>query len=636
MLLRLIRLGLATGLILQLFGCNDPHASSSPVSNSIDATPSMHTAAAVVGAGGSTVSVAFVSSDGRAITDLTVNGLGSLPAGWTGPASFLCSTVTTGSGCVLNLTYAPTAGGTGTLKLAYWFINGQGAATTGTVDIPYSATTSDNVTTTASPTGQIAAVTGDGTEHVTLTFTTDDGLPASNLTLTSGLSPLPSGWSSTAQSFSCANVSTGNACQLSLAYAPTAAGSGTLTFGYSYTDDAGEAKTGSANIPYSATTDDNVVYVQSPGGQVGATVNGAGTAVTITFTTDDGQPATGLTISSGLGSLPGDWGGPGSFSCATISSGTGCQLSLTYAPTTQDSGTLSLVYQYNSDLGNAKSGTVNISYAAASPHLYIANLFSVLDECTLASDGSLSSCAATPAGGGGSSAPAGIAFNGTAAYVTDFYGGNVYLCAVGSDGSFSSCAVALSSVSYPWALAINGNYLYVTSDSTVGHTTYCQIGTDGALSSCAATASPTNLVNGIAIGGGYAYLSALNPAETGYQVDVCTVNSDGSLTGCAATGSGFSDPQFITLSGGHAYIGNQQNSTVGVCSIGSAGALTGCSNSSVGSEPNGIAIFGNHAYVTDDNDNIYKCTVGGGGALGSCAPSNGGATFTAPQQIVVH
>lgn len=633
--LRLARLGLATGLILQLIACNDPHASSPLASNSIDATPSVQSAAAVVGARGETVTVAFVSSDGRPITDLTVSGLGSLPSGWSGPASFGCGTVTTGSGCVLNLTYSPTRGASGTLTLSYWFMNSAGNAVTGKLAIPYSATTSDNVMATASPTGQIAAVASDGTQQVTLTFTTDDGQPASNLTLTSGLSSLPAGWSSTAQSFSCASVSTGNACQLSLAYAPTAAGGGTLTLGYSYTDDAGEAKTGSINISYSATTDDNVIYAQSPNGQVNATINGGGTAVTVTFTTDDGQPATGLTVNSGLSSLPGDWSGPGSFSCATISGGTGCRLALTYAPTTVDSGTLSLGYRYDSDSGNAKSGTVNISYAATAPHVYIPNLFSVLYACTLGSDGSLSSCAATPASGG-SGSPSGIAFNGATVYVTDFYAGNVYLCAANGDGSFSSCAVALSGLVSPWALAINGGYLYITSDSTMGSTIDCRIGADGALSNCASTASGTNLVNGIAVGGGHAYLSALNPPQTGYEVDVCTVEADGSLTGCTPTGSGFSDPQFITLSGGYAYIGNQQSSTVAVCSIGSGGILTSCANSAVGFEPNGVAIFGNDAYVTDDDDNIYKCTVGTGGSLGSCAASNGGATFRAPQQIVIH
>lgn len=636
----MVRLGLAAGLILQLAGCNGSHHPSLPSpagidSNSIDATPSSQSAAAVVGGQSQTVTVTFVSSDGLSVTDLTVNGLDGLPSGWSGPASFTCSTVTTGSGCVLDLKYAPTAAASGTLKVGYSFTNHAGAAMTGTVAVPYSATTSNNVTATASPTGQITAVVGDGTVPVTLTFTTDDGNPVSNLTLTSALSSLPAGWSSTAQSFSCASVSTGNTCQLSFGYAPTSAGTGTLTLAYGYTDNAGEAKTGSVNMPYAATTDDNVIYVQSPNGQVNATINGGGTTVTVTFTTDDGQPATDLSIDSGLSSLPGDWSGPGSFSCATISAGTVCKLSLTYAPTAVDSGTLSLGYRYDSDSGSAKTGTVNISYAATMPHLYVANLFSVLYECALDGAGSLSSCTATPASGG-SGSPAGIAFNGATVYVTDFYAGKVDLCTVSGDGSFSNCAVALSGLTSPWALAISNDYLYITSDSTLGATTYCQIGTDGALSNCSSTASGTNLVNGIAIGGGYAYLSALNPPQTGYIVDVCTVNGDGSLTGCASTGSGFSDPQFITLSGGYAYIGNQQSSTVGVCSIGSGGALTGCANSPVGSMPNGIAIFGSDAYVSDDNDNIYKCTVGAGGSLGSCAASDGGATFNAPQQLVIH
>ncbi len=633
MVSRIVRVGLAAGLLLQLAGCNGSHDSSLPSHtadyNSIDATPSVQTAAAVVGGQKQTVTITFVSSDGRPISPLSVNTLSDLPSGWSGPGSFSCGSVTTGSGCVLDLTYAPTAGGTGTLNVGYSFTNNGGEAMTGTVAIPYSATTKDNVTGTASPAGQIAAVVGDGTVPVSLTFTTDDGRAASDLTLTSPLGSLPAGWSSTAQSFSCATVSTGNACQLSVGYAPTAAGTGTLTLNYSYTDDAGEAKTGSVNIPYTATTDDNVIYTQSPSGQVNATVNGGGAAVTVTFTTDDGQPATGLSL-SGLGSLPGDWSGPSSFSCATVSSGTICQLSLIYAPTTVDSGTISLGYQYDSDSGSAKSGTVNISYAATMPHLYVANLFSVLYECALGSGGSLSSCVATPASGG-SASPAGIAFDGATVYVTDFYAGNVDLCSVNSDGSFSNCGVALSGLTSPWALAIGNGYLYITSDNGTGHTVYCQIGTNGALSGCSNTASGLNLVNGIAVGGGYAYLSG-----NSNNVDVCTVNSDGSLTGCAATGSGFDDPQFVTLSGGYAYVGNQQSSTVAVCTIGTGGTLTGCANSPVGNMPNGIAVYGNDAYVSDDNDNIYKCVVGTGGSLGSCAASNGGASFSAPQQLVIH
>jgi hypothetical protein len=48
-------------------------------------------------------------------------------------------------------------------------------------------------------------------------------------------------------------VSVGAGCQLALTYAPTAAATGTLTLGFSYTNDAGIAKTGTVSIAYTAT-----------------------------------------------------------------------------------------------------------------------------------------------------------------------------------------------------------------------------------------------------------------------------------------------------------------------------------------------------------------------------------------------
>jgi hypothetical protein len=629
----LIWCGVAAAMALQLAACNG----SSPlvIPNAAQATPSVQTAQAVVGGDSQSISIVFASSDTQPISNLSVGGLANLPSGWSGPASFGCASVMSGSGCVLNLTFAPSTGGTGTLSLMYSYTNSVDRTLSGTVAIPYSATANDVVNATVGPTPPVTALAGSGSQNVLVTFMTSDGLAASNLTLTSSLSSLPSGWSSTSNSFSCATVSTGNVCQLALTFTPQTAGSGTLTLNYGYTDNAGNAASGSVNIPYAGTTDDTVAGTISPTGQITAPQNG-NTAVSVTFATSDGQPAANLTITGGLSSLPSDWSGPASFSCSTVSDGTTCELSLTYAPTSVDSGTVALTYQYVNDAGDDETGSVNISYATATPHLYVANLFSTLDECVLGAGGSLTSCAATPSSGG-SSSPAGIAFNGNNVYVTDFYAGEVWLCAVNADGSFSSCAIAASGLTAPWALAISGSYLYITSDSTLGTTTYCQIGTGGALSNCAATASGTNLVNGVAVGGGYAYLTALNPAETGYVVDVCTVNSDGSLTGCTSTGSGFSDPQFVTLSGGYAYIGNQQSSSVAVCTIGSGGALTSCANSSVGSEPNGVAIYGSNAYVSDDDDNIYECTLASGGSsLTGCAVSDGGATFNAPQQLAIH
>jgi hypothetical protein len=118
------------------------------------------------------------------------------------------------------------------------------------VNIPYRATTNDNILGTPSPSPLAVAVAS--TTPVTITFTTDDGNVANNLSVTSNLGALPSGWSSAAGSFACANVSTGTGCSLGLTYAPTAAAAGTLTVTYSYDDDSGTAKTGSASIPFTA------------------------------------------------------------------------------------------------------------------------------------------------------------------------------------------------------------------------------------------------------------------------------------------------------------------------------------------------------------------------------------------------
>ena len=44
--------------------------------------------------------------------------------------------------------------------------------------------------------------------------------------------------------------------------------------------------------------------------------------------------------------------------------GTGCLLSLVYAPTIADSGTLNLQFSYLNDSGLSRSGTVSIAYTA--------------------------------------------------------------------------------------------------------------------------------------------------------------------------------------------------------------------------------------------------------------------------------
>src|SRR6185437_3087346 len=144
-----------------------------------------------------------------------------------------------------------------------------------------------------------------GSQAVAVTFTTDDGRPATALQITGGLSTLPAGWSSTAAGFSCGGFSSGNTCQLPLTYAPAAPGSGTLALSYTYRNNSGESKQGSLNIAYRATANDNVVG--TPSVNPLAVVTGTSTDVDITFTTDDGNPASSLLLTSDLSTLPLGW-----------------------------------------------------------------------------------------------------------------------------------------------------------------------------------------------------------------------------------------------------------------------------------------------------------------------------------------
>jgi hypothetical protein len=56
-----------------------------------------------------------------------------------GPAGFSCAAVSTGSGSVLNLIYAPVAADSGTLTLDFSYPNDFGIAKMGTVSIAYFA-----------------------------------------------------------------------------------------------------------------------------------------------------------------------------------------------------------------------------------------------------------------------------------------------------------------------------------------------------------------------------------------------------------------------------------------------------------------------------------------------------------------
>jgi uncharacterized protein YbdZ (MbtH family) len=333
--------------------------------NDVSATASVGSVSVALGTS-QTISVSFTSTDGLPITAFSVYGsLGALPAGWTAPSSLTCATVGPGSGCVLTLTYMPTLIETGALSLDCVYVDNGGLPRTPgpCLTLSYASTAANNVVASVSPSGEIDAAIGAGKRSVNVTFTTDDGNAATALSLTPGT--LPAGWSSTVAGLSCAVVSTGSGCQLPLAFSPTATSNGTLTLNYNYVDGSGTARSGAVNIPYATTSNGTVAASVAPTGQINAAMTGGSRSVAVTFTTEAGKTATGLSVLTDLTKLPPGWSSAANtFGCDSVSTGNGCQLQLQYKPTALTAGTLSLRYEYDDASGVPNFGVVNVAYAA--------------------------------------------------------------------------------------------------------------------------------------------------------------------------------------------------------------------------------------------------------------------------------
>jgi len=355
--------GAAGGSAANTGGFTSAPASVDGTHDSVVATPQSNLVSVEVGMK-QTVSITFTSSDGRTISGFALSsGTGAaLPAGWSGPANFGCASLSTGSSCVLNLTFTPSMyQADQTLTLGYVYVdNATDPVINGSMTLAYQATTDDNVVAALSSVGQVNATVNTGSQTVTATFTTDDGHPASGLTVTSDPSMLPPGWTAPGAS-TCATVSDGTACQLAWVYSPTAPGNGTLTVDYAFNDDSGTPKTSSFNVNYAATANDNVIY---PAVSAITAASGTSQTVTVIFDTDDGFQASNLSMD--LSTLPAGWSYPStSFTCATISTGNGCELTLTYAPTSAEpTSTLTLPYGYADNAGTAKTGTLSIVYTS--------------------------------------------------------------------------------------------------------------------------------------------------------------------------------------------------------------------------------------------------------------------------------
>lgn len=599
---------------------------------------------AVLNSGTQSVAVTFTTDDGQPASGLSItSSLTSLAPGWsTTSSTFSCGTVSTGNGCQLVLSYTPTVVVSGTLHLAYSYTNNAGTARTGTADIPYSATTHDTVTGSASPSGQVNALVNSGAQTVNVTFTTDDGNVATTLALTTSLGSLPSGWSSTAQSFTCANVSTGNSCQLAFRYAPTTVSSGTVSLQYGYNDNAGTAKTGTVNIPYASTSNNNVTGTVTPSGTVTELVNGT-QAVSVTFTTDDGNPASQLSVTSGLTSLPSGWTtGSSTFTCSSVSTGAGCSLGLTYQPTAVASGTISLAYGYTNNAGTAKTGTISIPYSgtihnnvvdAVSPAPVNTNVGSsqtVVVTFTTDDSNTATGLAVTS---GLSALPSGWTSNSstfTCATIASGTGCGLSLTYAPTSATSGTPAVSLSFSYTDNAGTAKTGTVSIAYTSRVVHAYVldasagiymCSINSDGTLNNCATTLTSISGLTGLTFQGGFVYLSDFNDN----LVYICNVATDGSIDGssCAATGSGFSNPAEVVFAGSHAYVAAQNGSPpVSYCSVdATTGLLSNCAGTGTSSQHIlGLTTAG--GFIFDQaagSATVDVCSIANDGSLPTCS-----------------
>ncbi|HEV7612298.1 MAG TPA: hypothetical protein VGO37_10510 [Steroidobacteraceae bacterium] len=602
-----------------LAGCANSDGSAG-TSASVKVTPSISGSVAAVVGSSRSVGVTFTTDDGNPAIALSMStDLSRLPAGWSAAsASFSCSRVSTGNGCRLALSYAPTSVGSGTLTLDYSYLDNSRAAKSGVVSIPYASTEHDNVVATISPSGQVAGITG-GTQTVGITFTTDDGNPASGLALSTNLATLPPGWSATASSFACSTVRTGNGCRLALTYAPSVAGGGTLSLDYGYNDNSGAAKIGSVGVPYTSTTHDNVLAGVSPIGTVNVTVGGT-RAVTVTFTTDDGSAASALSLTSDLTALPIGWtGASATFACATVKAGAACELPLTFAPASAGSGILDLNYSYVDNAGTPQTGSASIPYAGTLPqHIYIADYgANTVLVCLIASDGSLGACQST---GSGFNTPEDIKIAGNLLYVVNYLSQSVSVCSINLDATLSGCVATGSGFTYPVSMAINaaGTYAYVSSYSQTP--SVCAIDTSGLLTSCAPTAGsvPQSWSIALSTDGAHAYLSS--PWYGG--IDICAIASDGTLGSCTFTGSS-AEPFGIAVNGTILYQANYGASSVAACPLNNDGSIGSCTTAGSGfASPIGLTLNDNLAYVSNYFSNsISVCPVNADATFGACTTS---------------
>jgi hypothetical protein len=377
---------------------------------------------------------------------------------------------------------------------------------------PGIATSDNQVLAATTPAGELA-VPLDHAGSVTVTFATDDGASASDLTVTTDLTALPAGWSSASPAHQCDSVTAGVACQLSLSFAPTNSGSGTLSIDFSYTNNSGTTKTGSVDIPY--VTVGAKLYAGQYGELQYCPIRGDGTL-------SNCQSTGGIATATGV-ALNGDF--------AYIADN--AQHDVAVCPVATDGSLSNCAYTGN--------GFLYGPYVIATQgnHFYVTSSigFNYIKHCTIESDGRLTGCFEAAF----FELMDGMALSNGHAYLTQSYFDLLFVCDQMTDGRLDNCVETGAGFDGPASMAIADGRMFV-SNTQGDNVSTCDIdGTTGALSNCF-TSPVGDGPMGIAIHEQHAYVSTSQG-----QIYVCDLVDTGALTNCAVSNGGATFGSMVQL-----------------------------------------------------------------------------------------
>jgi hypothetical protein len=616
------------------------------------------------------LTLSFKTSDGGSASSLALAlPSGGLPEAWRISSNRRdCAVVDAGNTCQVALTYAPTAAEqSSVLTVPYSYRNNKGEAGAGSIAIAYRALPVNAATATLLPGGPVRGVVGKA-GNVTLSFSTNDGSPASDLHVDTALSSLPAGWTSASTTLDCANFGAGSPCQLALSYAPAAAApAAVLAIGYRYKDSSGKQQAATASIDYSALAPNTVNVSANPAGVVRARAGGS-QQVTLTFVPSDSSPASGLRLLTEAGKLPAGWTVKASaLPCATVAGSGACSLTLVYAPgPDQPAGKLDLDYAYIDAVGRELTGKTSVSYKSHDYQAYVADFGGVQNnaltggvrQCELDGDGKLSACvkAATtwPVFGANN-----VVVYGSHAYIGAYSfaeGGvparQVSICKLAEDNALVDCAGSGPQFDQLSSLHVSLLGAFLVSGRGNGpELSYCPLADDGGLDANFCGTFPNTVFKDVPDGAP----TAMTSTDSRVYLSVTNGSADQNLYSCALIKNAFLDCGSFAMgpteqvvqrmssgqAGGNNYLYLATSSrtdpmkapgTIVKCALDDGGLVSRCDKGLVPPGMNGasltrisdIRIVLNSAYlVTGDTDftkKIYTCQVAQKpGDLAACA-----------------